>query len=273
MSNNMTPTTADAFIPEIWSKEIIKATNPKFVLANLVWRFDKEAKQTDTIHVPSLSNLEADDKVVNVQVSPQTATETNTDILINTHKVTPFLVEDVAELKTNRNLRAMYTEQASTAIAKAIDSSIAALASGLSQTKGAYNTAITTDVILESIETLDLLDVPETDRAFCFRADVKRDLLDLAAYTSSDYVDGRPVQTGKVGSLYGVSTYMTNNLVKSGNNTDNMLFHKSALALAMAQSPRVQMEYSLKDLGWLVVVDAVYGVKEMRDSFGVLVKT
>lgn len=271
--NNITTTKADAFVTEVWSKEIIKATEPKFVLANLVWRFDKEAKATDTIHVPSLSRLEADDKVLNVPVSPQAPTETNTDILIDTHKVTPFLVEDVAELKTNRNLRAMYTEQASTAIAKAIDSSLAALASGFSQTFGTYNTAITTDVILDSIEALDLLDVPETDRAFCFRADVKRDLLDLAAYTSSDFVDGRPVKTGELGDLYGVKTYMTNNLVKSGNNTDNMLFHKSALSLAMAQAPRVQMEYSLKDLGWLVVVDAVYGVKETRDTFGVLVKT
>ena len=269
----MTTTTGDAFIQEIWSKEIIKATNPKMVLANLVWRFDKEAKATDTIHVPSLSNLDADDKVANVEISTQAPTEANTDISINKHKHTSFIVEDVLALKADRDLRALYTERASTAIARAIDSDLAALASGFSQTKGIYNTAINTDVILDSIETLDLLDVPEEDRVFVFRADVKRDLLDLAAYVSADYVGGRPVETGKIGALYGVSTYMSNNLVKSTNDTNNMLFHKTALALAMAQAPRVQMDYSLKDLGWLTVVDAVYGVKEMRDSFGVLVKT
>lgn len=273
MSNNLTPTNSAAYIKEIWSKEIIADVNPKFVLANLVWRFDNEAKGTSTIHVPSLSNLEAEDKVSNVRVSTQAPTETNTDILIDTHKYSSFLVEDINELKTNRNMRSLYTDQASTAIAKAIDSSLAALASGFSGTKGAYNTAITTDVILESIELLDLAEAPETDRHFVFRSDVKRDLLDLAAYTSADYVAGRPVETGKLGALYGVNVHMSNNLVKSGNNTDNMLFHKSALALAMAQAPRVQMDYSLPDLGHLVVVDTVYGVKEMRDSFGVLVKT
>lgn len=271
--SNITTTKADAFIAEVWSKELIEATNPKLVLANLVWRFDGEAKMGDTIHVPSLTNLVANDKVANTDVSLQAPTETNTDILINKHKECSFVVEDIAKLKANRDLRAMYTERASTAIARQIDSDIAALAATLSQTKGTYNTAITTDVILDSIETLDLLDVPMDGRAFCFRSDVKRDLLDLAAYTSSDYVDGRPVSTGAFGSLYGVQTYETNNLVKTGNNTDNMLFHKDAIALAMAQAPRVQSEYSLMKLGDLTVCDAVYGVKEMRDSFGVLVKT
>jgi N4-gp56 family major capsid protein len=273
MSNNINNTKADVFIPEIWSKEIISATNPKLVLAPLVWRFDSEAKMGDTIHVPSLSNLVANDKVANTDVSLQAPTETNTDILINKHKETSFIVEDITKLQANRDLRSLYTDKASTAIAKQMDSDIAALASGFSQTFGTYNTAITTDVILDSNEQLDLNDVPMEDRAFVYRADVKRDLLDLAAYTSSDFVDGRPVSTGAIGSLYGVQTYLSNNLVKTGNNTNNMLFHKEALALAQAQAPRVQTEYELEKLGWLTVVDTVYGVKEMRDTFGVLVKT
>jgi len=273
MSNNINPTVADVFIPEVWSKEIIKATNPKMVLANLVWRFDKEAKTGDTIHVPSLSNLVANDKVSNADVSLQAPTETNTDILISAHKETSFIVEDIAQLKANRDLRGLYTERASTSIAKAVDYALGALASGFSQTFGTYNTAITTDVVLDSIEQLDLNDVPMENRYFVFRPDVKRDLLDLAAYTSSDYIGGRPVETGSIGMLYGVNTYMSTNLVKSGNNTNNMLFHKDAIALAMAQAPRVQTEYQLEKLGTLVVVDTVYGVKEMRDDFGVLVKS
>ncbi len=272
-NNNITNTEADVFIPEIWSQEVIRATNPKFVLANLVWRFDKEAKMGDTIRVPSVSNLVANDKVKNIPVAKQAPTETNTDIAINTHKEVSYMIEDITELQSNRNLRNLYTEPASTALADAVDGSLAALASGFSNTKGTYNTAITTDVVLDSIEVLDLADVPESERYFVFRADVKRDLLDLAAYTSSDFVDGKPVQSGMIGSLYGVQTFMSNNLVISGSNTNNMLFHKQALALAMAQAPRAQVDYSLSDLGWLSVIDCVYGVKEMRDDFGVLVKT
>jgi len=271
--SNITNTEATAFIPEIWSKEIIKAVESKLVLAPLVWRYDKEAKMGDTIHVPSLTNLVANDKIANVSVTLQAPTETNTDILIDTHKETSYVVEDITELQSNRSLRGLYTEKASYAIAKALDSDLAALGAGFSTTYGTYNTAITTDVILDSIEALDLADVPESERYFCFRPDVKRDLLDLNAYISSDYVEGRPVATGNIGSLYGVQTFMSNNLVKTGNNTDNMLFHKQALACAMAQAARAQTDYEQRELGYLTTVDCVYGVKEMRDDFGVLVKS
>lgn len=270
---NLGTTAADVFIPEIWSGETIRAVRQKLVLADLVWRFDADAKMGDTIHVPSLANLVANDKVEGVATSPQAPTETNTDISIDKHKETTFFVEDLAKIQSNRDLLAMYTSQAGYAIADKIDSDLAALASGFSQTKGTYNTAITTDVVLDSIKELDDEDVPMENRYFVFRPDVKRDLLDLAAYTSSDFVDGKPVQSGMIGDLYGVQTFMTNNIVKSGSNTDNMLFHKDALALAMQKAPRTQSQYDLEFLSNRVTVDAVYGVKEMRDVFGVLVKT
>jgi len=273
MANNITNTEAAAFIDSVISKEVIREVNPKLVLANLVKRFDKEAKLGATITVPSVSNFVANDKVANVSVAPQANTETSVTISVDQHKETSFYVEDITELQSDRALMSQYSEAASTAIARAIDSSLAALASGFSQTYGTYNTAITTDVVLDSIEALDSADAPETERYFVFRPDVKRDLLDLAAYTSSDYVGGTPVETGNIGSLYGVQTFMSTNLVKTGNNTNNMLFQREALALAMAQAPRAQTSYELSELAHLMVVDAVYGVTELRDTFGVLVKT
>lgn len=271
---NMTPTTGAVFIPEVWSKDVIRAVRSKLVLANLVKRHDRDiAKFGDTIHVPNVSNLAANDKVAGVQVSPQAVTESEVQITINKHKEVSFVVEDVLKAQSDYDLMSEYTDAASYGISLAIDDDLAALASGFSQTFGTYNTAITTDVVLDSIEQLDVNDVPQENRSFVYRPDVKRDLLDLSTYTSEDFVDGRPVRTGMVGRLYGVDTYMSTNIVKSSNNTDNMLFHKDAIALALQKAPRVQSEYSLRDLGWLTVCDTMYGVKEMRDTFGILVKT
>jgi hypothetical protein len=272
--SNMTTTTGGVFIPEVWSKKVIAEVESKLVLANLVSRYDVDVqKDGDKIHVPSVSNLVANDKVAGVEVSPQAPTETEVEIALDQHKEASFLVEDILKVQAKHDIMGAYTGKASYAIAKAVDSSLATLGSGFSTTYGTYNTAITTDVILDSIEALDNADVPEEDRVFVFRPDVKRDLLDLSTYTSKDFVSGAPVSTGMIGDLYGVKTYMSTNIVKSGNNTNNMLFQKEALALAMQKAPRVQSEYSLADLADLVVVDAMYGVKEMRDDFGVLVKT
>jgi N4-gp56 family major capsid protein len=273
MPNNMTTIEADAFIPEIWSKELIKDTESNLVLGKLAWNFSSEASDGDKIHVPSLSDLVANDKVANVKVQRQAPTETNTDIDLDTHKEVTFLIEDMAATQSRRDLRSPYTKKAGYALSKAIDTDLATLAASFSESKGTYNTAITTDVVLDSIELLDLADAPESERYFVFRPDVKRDLLDLAAYTSSDYVKGSPVETGKIGDLYGVQTFMSTNIVKSGNDTNNMLFHKQAIAIAKQKDIRIQSEYSLEDLGHLTVADVLYGVAELRDDHAVLVKT
>lgn len=275
MSNNMNATTGNIFIPEVWSKELIIATEAALVLAPRLWDMSEAVSEYgDTINIPNISNLEAEDKLANVDVQLQAPTETNTVLLIDTHKASAFVVEDKLSRQSKYNLLNIYKDESAKAIGRSVEKSIAALASAFSQEKGTYNTAITTDVILDAIELLDEADVPMTERYFAFRPDVKRDLLDLATYTSSDFVGSdKPVRTGTVGDLYGVETIMTTNLVKSGNNTNNMLFHRQAIAIAWQQKARMQMEYSLMKLGTVCVADALWGLKETRDDHGVLIKT
>ena len=104
MSNNITNTEAANYILEVMSKEIIRDVNPKMVLAPLVKRFDKEAKGTNSIRIPSLANLTANDKVAEMDVTPQAPTEGKTDFAIDTHKEVSFIVEDFTELQTSRSL-------------------------------------------------------------------------------------------------------------------------------------------------------------------------
>lgn len=272
---NMTTTTGAVYIPEVWSKRIEHFVRSKLVLAPLVNRYDSDvSSDSDIVHIQFDTELVANNKVAGVGVTPQNPTDTQVNLLIDKHKESSFLVEDILEMQANINVKDNYTKSAGYAIAKAIDTDIAALASGFSQVQGTFNTAITTDVLLDSIEALDLADVPMEDRSFVFQPDVKRDLLDISTYTSADFVGGRPVESGNLaGSLYGVKTFMSTNVLKAGTSTSNMLFQKAAIAAAIQQSPRVQAEYELDQLGWLTVVDAVYGVLELRDTFGVLVRS
>ncbi len=271
---NTTVTTAANFIPEIWSKEVISAAEENLVLANLVWRFDADVSAAgDTIHVPNLSNFTANDKVAGASTSPQANTESKVDISIDSHKEITFLLEDIVKVQSSYDLMSKFTGKAGYGIAEAVDSSLAALATGLDNNSGSYNTAITTDTILAGIEYLDLANAPQADRFFAFRPDVKRDLLDIDRYVSMDFVAQPGVKTGMIGELYGIPTFMSTNMYKTSNNTSNILAHKDAIALAMQESPRTQSEYSLPDLATRVTVDTIYGVKEMRGDFGVEIKT
>jgi hypothetical protein len=104
-TNQITTTTAAKFIPDVWSMEVLRATEDALVMAPLVKRYDSLVKERgDTIHIPSLSNLTANDKSANTQVTLQAVTETETTIDINKHKEASFLVEDIVKVQSNYDL-------------------------------------------------------------------------------------------------------------------------------------------------------------------------
>lgn len=281
---NMTTTTGAQFIPELWSMNTIVATESKLVVAPKVKRFDAEvATKGDTIHVPNISNFSAArDKSANTNVTLDTITDTTTDITIDQHKYVAFAVEDVLAKQSQYDVTSYYTERAGYAIAKAVDSSLLALYSDLTTTDaGSYETDITDAGILAAIQQLELNDVPMEDRCFIIHSGQMTALLGIDKFVKADYlgqydmatrVQDGPSSASMFGTLYGIPVYYSTNVAISTGTTNyvhNMLFHKEAFALAMQMSPRVQMEYDIDMLADKVVTDVLYGVKTLRPTFGV----
>lgn len=285
-ANQMTTTTGSVFRPDIWSKEIIRATEANLVLADKVWRFDPDVvSKGKTVNIPQLSNLVANDKLSNTEVVLQSPTEGSVTLTINQHKHTAFLVEDILATQSQYSLLSEYTKKAAYAIKRAVDTSIANLATGFSTAKGAYNTTITTAAILGSVQALDDADAPLTDRVWVLKPKAVADLRTISDYTRYDGTgyagaaakggigDGSAVKSnGQVGMLYNAPVLMSTQIAQSGNNISNMYFHKEAIALAMQKAPRVQSDYVLQYLGNLTVADVMYGLIETRDAFGVELK-
>ncbi len=285
-ANHQTTTTGSVFRPDIWSKEIIRATEANLVLADKVWRLDQDVvTKGKTVTIPQLSNLVANDKVSNTEVVLQSPTEDSVTLTINQHKHTAFLVEDILATQSQYSLLSEYTKKAAYAIKRAVDTSIANLATGFSTAKGAYNTAITTAAILGSVQALDDADAPLTDRVWVLKPKAVADLRTISDYTRYDGTgyagaaakggigDGSAVKSnGQVGMLYNAPVLMSTQIAQSGNNISNMYFHKEAIALAMQKAPRVQSAYVLQYLGDLTVADVMYGLIETRDAFGVELK-
>lgn len=270
----MTTTTQDAFLADKWTTDIIRATEANLVLRPLVHDYSSAVSSDgNSVQIPELSNLVANDKVAGVDVSYQAPTESKQSIDIDTQKECSFLLEDITAIQSNVDLNAEYTGKAGFAISQAIDTSIAELASGFSTSKGTYNTAITSDVILDSIQALDDADVPQDDRHFVMKPKTKRDIIDITTYISNDFVSGKPVENGRLGSLYGVNTYMTTQIVKTGNNTNNMMFHRDAIGIAFSKDITTNVDWENAAIGYSVVTDVIYGVSEVRDDHGVLVKS
>lgn len=286
-SSQQTTTTGASFIPEVWSPEVLRATENALVMAPLVKRFDSLVTQRgDTIHIPNLTNLSASSKSANTQVSLQAPTETDTTISISNHYESSFLVEDILRVQSNYDLMAEYTSKAGESIARQVDTDLLSEYSNFSNTDvGTYGTDITDPVILSGIEALDLANAPLEDRALVIYPTQKTALAKIDKFVKVDYLgqyqNSTVVRTGPNsrfmwGDIYGVPVYYTNQVPQTAatpTQTHNILFHKEAIALALQQAPRTQSSYILEYLGNLVVVDTIYGISTIRGAFGVEVRS
>ena len=283
--NQMTTTTGNVFRRDIWSKEITRAFEANLILADKVSRFDADTAGAKTVTIPNLSNLSAVDKVSNTQVTLQAPTETSIILPLDQHKHTAFLIEDLLKAQNNYNLMSEYTQKAGYALRKAVDTSVANLATGFSQSAGTYNTTINTAAVLSAVQTLDDADVPQDDRCWALKPHGVADLRTISDYTRYDGTGNAGAaaygtvgngsmdrKKGLVGMLYNAPVYMTTQIAQTGNNISNMYFHKEAIALGMQQNVRVQSDYRLDYLGYLTVADVMYGVVERRDNAGVELK-
>ena len=282
-NTNITATMAAAgqFIPEIFSKEIIVARENNLVLAGLVDRYDEEVKGAgDIVRIPNLSSITATYKVENVEVAQSATTETASSISLDKHATIRVTVDDLAAIQSHINLRQKYTTQMGKAIAKITDSDIRNLYSTFSQTVGAGTTSsdlhLAKTYILEAVRKLNAANAPFEDRALIVESYGYRDLLntdDFVRYDAVGQADGKNATvSAKIGKLYGVDVYQTEQVYALSSVAYAMLFHKTAIALAVQKALRVQAQYDVPLLATHLVADSVYGVAELRDDHGVVIR-
>ena len=282
-NKNITATMAAAgqFIPEIFSKEIIVARENNLVLAGLVDRYDEEVKGAgDIIRIPNLSSITATYKVENVEAAQSATTETASSISLNKHATIRVTVEDLAAIQSHVNLRQKYTTQMGKAIAKITDTDIRNLYSTFSQTVGAGTTSsdlhLAKTYILEAVRKLNAANAPFEDRALIVESYGYRDLLntdDFVRYDAVGQADGKNATvSAKIGKLYSVDVYQTEQVYALSSVAYAMLFHKTAIGLAVQKALRVQAQYDVPLLATHLVADSVYGVAELRDDHGVVIR-
>lgn len=269
---HMTITTGDNFIPEIWSKELQVATEANLVMGRLVKRFDAEMKAFgDVLHIPLISNLSANDKTASTAVTFQSPTENKVDLTINKHKEISFLIERNLDAKSRYNLAEEYKKKQSYGLAKQIDTDVLSLQSGLSQSVGTDNVAVSDANVLRAIQYLDDADAPQEDRHFVMSPATKNDLLQIDRYVNTRYVSDQPLMDAAFGERYGLMFYSSSNVPSGTAGRINLIFHREAFALAIQQNITMYSDFVIDFLADAYVADVLYGMVEYRDAFGVKV--
>ena len=290
---HVTVTTADKFIPEVWSDEIVATYKRNLVAANLIKKMSFKGKKGDTVHIPSPTRGDASVKAASTQVTLIAATETEVQVLINKHYEYSRLIEDIVEAQALSSLRSFYTDDAGYALGKQVDSDLIKLGRLSQGGAGAryagafigsngttaydYTTdnqaALTDAAIRRSIQRLDDSDVPMDGRFFIIPPSSRNTLMGLARYTEQAFVgeagSGNTIRNGEVGNLYGTAVFVTSNADygagTSGTDRICLLGHKDAMVLVEQQGVRSQTQYKQEYLGTLFTADTLYGVGELRD--------
>jgi N4-gp56 family major capsid protein len=297
-TDHVTKTTADKFIPEIWSDEIIATYKKNLVLANLVKKMSFKGKKGDTVHIPAPTRGDASVKAASTQVTLIAATESEVVVTIDKHYEYSRLIEDIVEAQALSSLRNFYTEDAGYALARQVDTSLIQLGRGVQGGGGttaysgafsgadgttayvaAANTglgAITDAAIRRSIQRLDDNDIPMDGRFLSIPPSTRNTLMGLARYTEQAFVGevggNNTIRTGEIGNLYGVPVFVTSNADTTSGSTAcriALLAHKDFAVFVEQQGVRAQTQYKQEYLGTLFTADTLYGVKELRDGSAV----
>jgi len=290
-------TTQANFIPELWSDEIRAAYEKKLVMAGLVKRLPMVGKKGDTIHIPAPTRGEAHAKAAKTAVTVQATTESEVQVSIDKHFEYSKLMEDMAEVQALADMRGFYTDDAGYALARKVDYELHELGKAIGDqtanwvgtgswytdtstglTAYAVDTVTTADVTTDAsfralIQKMDDNDVPFDERYFVVPPSLRSTMMGIDRYVSSDFVDGRGVQNGKIGNIYGIDIYVSTHCSTTETAAENSaggelkaatLFHKEAFILAEQQNIRSQTQYKQEWLGTLFTADNIFGVKTYR---------
>lgn len=280
-SSHVTNTTAATFIPEIWSDEIIASYEKSLVVKPLVRAMSMVGKKGDTVRVPKPDRGDASVKTAESQVSLIASNTGELVITIDQHFEYSRLIEDITDVQALNSLRSFYTEDAGYALAKKVDDALIAeatanfthkkafVAGGIADEAGATVTAFSDAGLRDAIQILDDNDVPMDSRVIVIPPAVKNAMLGESNYISSDFVTGKPVENGKIGSIYGLDIHISTNLTGDAGEKRCLLMHKDALVFVEQSGVRVQTQYKQEYLGDLMTADTLYGTSEYRPESGV----
>ena len=291
-TNSVTVTTAEKFIPDIWSDEIVAAYKKNLVLANLVMKMNFKGKKGDTIHIPAPTRGSATAKAAETAVTLIAATESEVQVSINKHYEYSRLIEDIVEAQALNSMRQFYTSDAGYALARQVDTDLVQLgrsANGGTAGAAAYaaayvggdgttayvaannnESALTDAAIRRTIQRLDDNDTPMDNRFFLIPPSSRNTLMGLARYTEQAFVGtGDAIRTGEIGNLYGIPVFTSSNAdTTSGSNAARvcLMGHKDAMVLVEQVGVRSQVQYKQEYLATLFTSDTLYGVAALRSA-------
>ena len=270
---------ASAVVPQMFSKMLLASMYNDLGIFQRFVNFSAEvAEAGESVRVPILPHTEA----VNVSMTDgtytnQVVTPTKETITINKWKALPYRIVDSVQWQNNVALESKLALDGGKSVREAADEDVLAEIDGISNSVGAYTTAISETILTQAFEKLMEArlrpDMNPLDFTWILPHTALHQIKN-SAYFAAQYYTGDQVGGGssslKVSSLFKIPVFFvySANLLHSGDARFGVLAHKEAFGVAMQSNPRyIDKGYVNGALAKEYVVDCLYGVEALRPDY------
>jgi hypothetical protein len=284
---DVTYSSAQAFIPEIWAMRAFQVLRANMVLANLVTTDSDVGSFTvgDILHIPFPGTFTANAKSPNTAVQLQVPADADVTVQLNKHYEVSFLIEDIARAMQSQSIMDRYINNAVVPLAEQIENDLFALYASF--TNSTVSATMDDAQLRKARLALNKQKVPLSNRSIVVAPECETVLLgasNLATYFAFTQ-GGGIIRNGQIGRAYGMDVYMSQ-LVPVSGTLKNLAFTPEAMILAMRALPeannpgvdqtvftdpesrltfRQTVSYQASSLGLQITLDVLYGVAVLRN--------
>jgi len=265
---NVTPTTAAAFIPEMWRDAILDYAERKFQLKNQVMDFSSMlAGGGDILNIPKVKEEIAATKTAGTGVTYTNQTDGSIALAVDQHHYEAKRIDDIVKVQESADLFNAYAKSMGYALAKKVENYLA-----LEVQKGTANdvtlatdNVFTTTLVRSGLQKLLDGGHDYTDgETFMYASPAAyMSLLSLGEFSEAQKRGDQenPNVSGKIIQAYGMSLFPSVDWDDDGGTGDETatIFKKESVYFAQQIAPRVQSAYDIDHLATSVVADVLFG--------------
>lgn len=269
------------FIPEIWSKKLLKIFDKSAVMANLVNR-DFEGEITtagDVVHVRTFGDVTINNYTRDMTISFQSLTDPMVDLLIDQQKYFAFKVDDLDKAQANVNILEGYAGRAAIAIRDVVDSRLIGHYTDVDSgnvigTDEAPITLTSSNIygyITQLAEKLDDSNAPQEGRNLVITPKFKTMLLQSTEFTRATSLGDNVVQNGYIGNVAGFGVHVSTNITAVSDVVNLMAFTPDFISFA-SQVSNIETVRPYNMFADAVKGLYLYGSKVMLPKAGAVLK-
>lgn len=269
------------FIPEIWSKKLLKIFDKTVVMANLVNRdFEGEITNAgDVVHVRTFGDVTINNYTRDMTISFQSLTDPMVDLLIDQQKYFAFKVDDLDKAQANVDILEGYAGRAAIAIRDVVDTRLIGHytdvdAGNVIGTDVAPITLTSANIygyITQLAEKLDNANAPQEGRNLVITPKFKTLLLQSTEFTRATSLGDNVVQNGYIGNVAGFGVHVTTNNAAVSGVVNLLAFTQDFISFA-SQVSKIETVRPYNMFADAVKGLYLYGSKVMLPTAGAVLK-